>query len=119
MYYPGNNLTYLKQASAGDAVTGLRPKDESKTQKSIDSLTLPLVSMSPGGVEAILSHPTAMSHAAVPEGVGCKHGITFGLFCLNVGLGNSEGLTMDFSCVLREAFNGSFTEPIKGQCFSN
>ena len=42
---------------------GFRLKDESKAQKFVDSLTLPLVSVSLGGVETILSHPATMSHA--------------------------------------------------------
>ncbi|SLC96116.1 O-succinylhomoserine sulfhydrylase [Mycobacteroides abscessus subsp. massiliense] len=93
MYYPGNNPTHLKQASTGGAVIGFRLKDESKAQKFVDSLTLPLVSVSLGGVETILSHPATMSHAAVPEDVRRERGITFGLFRLSVGLENPQILT--------------------------
>lgn len=118
MYYPGNNLTHLKQASTGGAVIGFRLKDESKAQKFVDSLTLPLVSVSLGGVETIY-HPATMSHAAVPEDVRRERGITFGLFRLSVGLENSEELIADFNYALKEAFNESFTEPIKEQRFSS
>ena len=90
VYYPGNNPTHLKQASTGGAVIGFRLKDESKAQKFVDSLTLPLVSVSLGGVETILSHPATMSHAAVPEDVRRERGITFGLFRLSVGLENQK-----------------------------
>lgn len=113
VYYPGNNPTHLKQASTGGAVIGFRLKDESKAQKFVDSLTLPLVSVSLGGVETILSHPATMSHAAVPEDVRRERGITFGLFRLSVGLENPEELIADFNYALKEAFNESFTEPIK------
>ena len=119
VYYPGNNPTHLKQASTGGAVIGFRLKDESKAQKFVDSLTLPLVSVSLGGVETILSHPATMSHAAVPEDVRRERGITFGLFRLSVGLENSEELIADFNYALKEAFNESFTEPIKEQRFSS
>ena len=119
VYYPGNNPTHLKQASTGGAVIGFRLKDESKAQKFVDSLTLPLVSVSLGGVETILSHPATMSHAAVPEDVRRERGITFGLFRLSVGLENSEVLIADFNYALKEAFNESFTEPIKEQRFSS
>ena len=117
VYYPGNNPTHLKQASTGGAVIGFRLKDESKAQKFVDSLTLPLVSVSLGGVETILSHPATMSHAAVPEDVRRERGITFGLFRLSVGLENPEELIADFNYALKEAFNESFTEPIKEQRF--
>lgn len=119
VYYPGNNPTHLKQASTGGAVIGFRLKDESKAQKFVDSLTLPLVSVSLGGVETILSHPATMSHAAVPEDVRRERGITFGLFRLSVGLENPEELIADFNYALKEAFNESFTEPIKEQRFSS
>ena len=119
VYYPGNNPTHLKQASTGGAVIGFRLKDESKAQKFVDSLTLPLVSVSLGGVETILSHPATMSHAAVPEDVRRERGITFGLFRLSVGLENPEELIADFNYALKEAFNESFTKPIKEQRFSS
>ena len=98
---------------------GFRLKDESKAQKFVDSLTLPLVSVSLGGVETILSHPATMSHAAVPEDVRRERGITFGLFRLSVGLENSEELIADFNYALRRLSMRSFTEPIKEQRFSS
>src|SRR5699024_4937647 len=56
VYYPGNDALHLSQASHGGAVLGFRLKDESKSQAFVDALSLPLVSVSLGGVETILSH---------------------------------------------------------------
>ena len=55
MYYPGNSNLHLSQAKSGGAVIGFRLKDETKAQAFVDALTLPLVSVSLGGVETILT----------------------------------------------------------------
>ncbi len=64
VYYPGLTTAHLEQAKNGGAVIGFHLADESKAQQFVDALTLPLVSVSLGGVETILSHPATMSHAA-------------------------------------------------------
>lgn len=107
VYYPGLTASHLEQAKNGGAVIGLRLADESKAQQFVDALTLPLVSVSLGGVETILSHPTTMSHAALPEEVRQERGITFGLFRLSVGLEDPDELIADIKYALKEAFNES------------
>ena len=82
---------------------GFRLKDETKTQDFVDALTLPLVSVSLGGVETILSHP-AMSHAAVPEDVRNERGITFGLFRLSVGLEQPQELIAGLQLRIKGGF---------------
>ncbi|MGK0553851.1 trans-sulfuration enzyme family protein [Macrococcus capreoli] len=101
VYYPGNNPVHVKQATCGGAVIGFRIRDETKAQQFVDHLKLPLVSVSLGGVETILSHPATMSHAAVPEFVRRKRGITDGLFRLSVGLEHPEDLINDLDFALR------------------
>ena len=107
VYYPGLTASHLEQAKNGGAVIGLRLADESKAQQFVDALTLPLVSVSLGGVETILSHPATMSHAALPEEVRQERGITFGLFRLSVGLEDPDELIADIKYALKEAFNES------------
>ncbi|POC77802.1 cystathionine gamma-synthase, partial [Vibrio vulnificus] len=119
VYYPGNNKTHLKQAKTGGAVIGFRLKDETKAQAFVDALTIPLVSVSLGGVETILSHPATMSHAAIPEDIRNARGITFGLFRLSVGLENPDELIADINYALKEAFNESIPEQITEQRFSS
>ncbi|WP_154838205.1 cystathionine beta-lyase MetC [Staphylococcus sp. Marseille-Q1834] len=119
VYYPGNSSLHLSQAKSGGAVIGFRLKDETKAQTFVDALTLPLVSVSLGGVETILSHPATMSHAAVPEHVRNERGITFGLFRLSVGLEQPQELIADINYALKEAFNESLIKPITEQRFSS
>lgn len=119
VYYPGNSDLHLSQAESGGAVIGFRLKDETKAQAFVDALTLPLVSVSLGGVETILSHPATMSHAAVPEEVRNERGITFGLFRLSVGLEQPDELIADIDYALKEAFNESIIESFEEQRFSS
>ena len=82
-------------------------------------MTLPLVSVSLGGVETILSHPATMSHAAIPEDVRNQRGITFGLFRLSVGLEQPDELIADIKFALKEAFNESISQPVTKQYLSS
>lgn len=119
VYYPGNSDLHLSQASHGGAVLGFRLKDETKAQDFVDALSLPLVSVSLGGVETILSHPATMSHAAVPKEVREARNITFGLFRLSVGLETADELISDLNYSFKEAFNESTTRQTKAQHISS
>lgn len=114
VYYPITNNTHLRQAKNGGAVLGFRLKDESLAQAFVDHLNIPLVSVSLGGVETILSHPATMSHAAIPEAIRAERGITNGLFRLSVGLEDIKELIVDIDWALKEAIyesEGSIAEP--------
>ncbi|HEC2243999.1 TPA: aminotransferase class V-fold PLP-dependent enzyme [Staphylococcus delphini] len=115
VYYPGNNIVHLKQAKHGGAVIGFRLKDETYAQRFVDQLTLPLVSVSLGGVETILSHPYTMSHAAIPQEIREARGITFGLFRLSVGLEDADELIADLDQALKEGSYESTTERTEKQ----
>lgn len=95
IYYPGEDKLHRSQASHGGAVISFRIKDESKAQKFVDKLTVPLVSVSLGGVESILSHPKTSSHKALTEDERREKGITEGLFRFSVGIEDSEDLIDD------------------------
>ena len=107
VYYPGNSTVHLQQAHNGGAVLGFRLKDEAYAQQFADKLTIPLVSLSLGGVETILSHPNTMSHASIPEDIREARGITFGLFRLSVGIENVEELIADLDYALKEGYDES------------
>ncbi len=107
VYYPGNSTVHLQQAHSGGAVLGFRLKDESYAQQFAEKLTIPLVSLSLGGVETILSHPNTMSHASIPEDIREARGITFGLFRLSVGIENVEELIADLDDALKEGYDES------------
>jgi cystathionine beta-lyase len=62
---------------------------------------LPLVAVSLGGVESILSYPRTMSHAAMPSEERQARGITDGLVRLSVGLESAEDLMADLEQALQ------------------
>ena len=95
IYYPGEDSLHLSQANHGGAVISFRIKDESKAQQFVDKLNIPLVSVSLGGVESILSHPRTSSHLALTEEERQDRGITEGLFRLSVGIENADDLIAD------------------------
>ncbi|AKG72910.1 trans-sulfuration enzyme family protein [Salinicoccus halodurans] len=100
IYYPGEDQLHLSQANHGGAVISFRIKDESKAQKFVDQLNIPLVSVSLGGVESILSHPKTSSHKALTEEERQAKGITEGLFRLSVGIEAADDLINDIKHAL-------------------
>ena len=56
-----------------------------------------------GGVESLISVPTAMTHASVPEEVREKIGLTSGLVRLSVGIESAEDLIADLDRALADA----------------
>ena len=109
VYYPGNHPIHEQQATCGGAVLSFRLASAQRAQAFVDALTLPLVSVSLGGVETILSHPATMSHAAIPEDIRHARGITFDLFRLSVGLEDPDEIIEDLNFALKEAFDESIT----------
>ncbi len=100
IYYPGEDPLHLSQANHGGAVISFRIKDESKAQAFVDKLNIPLVSVSLGGVESILSHPKTSSHKALTEAERQQKGITDGLFRLSVGIEDADDLIDDIKQAL-------------------
>ena len=72
-------------------------------QVHMKRVKLPLVAVSLGGVESILSYPATMSHAAMPREERLARGITDGLVRLSVGLESADDLTADLSAALAGA----------------
>ncbi|QLK86919.1 cystathionine beta-lyase MetC [Staphylococcus sp. 17KM0847] len=118
VYYPGHHAVHLQQAQHGGAVLGFRLVDEKKAQQFVNALNIPLVSVSLGGVETILSHPNTMSHAAIPQSIREERGITFGLFRLSVGLESVDDLISDLDYALKEVFDESIVRYTQAQSSS-
>ncbi|MDR1520347.1 MAG: PLP-dependent aspartate aminotransferase family protein, partial [Planctomycetota bacterium] len=83
--HPGREI-HLRQASGGGAVLSFELRDAQLTGSFLQRLKLPLVAVSLGGVESIMSHPATMSHAAMPKPERERRGITDRLVRLSVGL---------------------------------
>lgn len=84
-----------EQASGHGAVLSFDVGSEEKAKHILSHVRLPIVAVSLGAVESILSYPAKMSHASMPAEVRQKHGITDGLLRLSVGLENADDLIDD------------------------
>ena len=107
VYYPGlpsNEWHDLqcRQATGHGAVLSFDVGSKEKARQVLKRVRLPVVAVSLGAVESILSYPAAMSHASMPPEARQKRGITDGLLRLSVGLENVEDLIGDLAAALQE-----------------
>ncbi|MDR2054455.1 MAG: aminotransferase class I/II-fold pyridoxal phosphate-dependent enzyme [Desulfovibrio sp.] len=101
--HPGADV-HNSQASGPGAVLSFELESSALTKTFLQCVNLPLVSVSLGGVESILSHPATMSHASMPAEERKKRGISDALVRLSVGLEDPEDLWRD----LRQALGTRF-----------
>ena len=114
VYYPGlpsNEWHDLqcRQATGHGAVLSFDVGSKEKARQVLKRVRLPVVAVSLGAVESILSYPAAMSHASMPPEARQKRGITDGLLRLSVGLENAEDLIGDLAAALQEETVVSFS----------
>lgn len=98
--HPGREV-HLRQSSGGGAVVSFELPDGPSAQRFMRSLKLPLVAVSLGGVESIVSYPATMSHASMPPAERAARGISDGLVRLSVGLEAVEDLKEDLDRALK------------------
>jgi cystathionine gamma-synthase/cystathionine gamma-lyase len=70
-------------------------------ERFLSGLHVFVLAESLGGVESLVSHPTRMTHASLPESERHKRGITDSLIRLSVGIENVEDLKADLESALR------------------
>jgi cystathionine beta-lyase len=105
VYYTGlpsheGHKLQSKQASGHGAVLSFDVGSEEKAKQILNRVRLPLVAVSLGAVESILSYPAMMSHASIPREVRLQYGISDGLLRLSVGLEDVEDLIADLEQAL-------------------
>lgn len=105
VYYPGlpdhpGHDIHAQQATGGGAVVSFELDDQTAVVALCKAVKLPLVGVSLGGVETILSYPATMSHAAMPREERYARGITDGLLRLSVGLEDADDLIADLAAGL-------------------
>ena len=105
VYYPGlethpGYATHQAQASGAGAVLSFELRDVATALKLLKGVKLPLMAVSLGGVESILSYPATMSHAAMPRAERLARGISDGLVRLSAGLEAPEDLIADMAAAL-------------------
>jgi cystathionine beta-lyase len=92
--HPGREI-HMRQSSGGGAVVSFEMANGEAAKEVLRKVKLPLMAVSLGGVESILSYPATMSHAAMPRSERYTRGITDGLVRLSVGLEDPADLCED------------------------
>ncbi|WP_195571992.1 trans-sulfuration enzyme family protein [Paenibacillus sp. 1001270B_150601_E10] len=105
VYYPGladhpGREIQERQSSGYGAVVSFDVGSGERAKQVLNQVRLPLVAVSLGAVESILSYPAMMSHAAMPKEVRAERGITDGLLRFSVGLEHIEDLLADLDQAL-------------------
>ena len=108
VYYPAlerhiGREVHLRQARGGGAVLSFEFEDAIMARLFLKHVQLPLVAVSLGGVESILTYPITMSHAAMPREERERRGITGALVRLSVGLESAADLLADIRRAISEA----------------
>lgn len=106
VFYPGleghpGRAIHEKQSVGYGAVVSFDVGSGERAKKMLSKVQIPLVAVSLGAVESILSYPAMMSHAAMPKEVRHARGITDGLVRYSVGLEDIEDLLEDLDQALR------------------
>ncbi|MCR5536392.1 MAG: PLP-dependent aspartate aminotransferase family protein [Succinivibrio sp.] len=105
VYYPGlpdfkGYAVNQGQARNGGVMMSFELKAGYAYQKFFKALKLIVLAESLGGVESLVCHPATMTHAAIPEEIRRKVGITDGLIRLSTGLEDPEDLLNDLAQAL-------------------
>ncbi|WP_282708505.1 PLP-dependent aspartate aminotransferase family protein [Ligilactobacillus sp. Marseille-Q7487] len=105
VYYPTlpnhpNAAIQKKQATNGGAVLSFEVSNQAVLEAVIDKLQIPILAVSLGGVESILSHPATMSHACLSQEERQKQGVTNNLLRLSCGIEDLEDLLADLKQAL-------------------
>ncbi|UFJ39211.1 aminotransferase class I/II-fold pyridoxal phosphate-dependent enzyme [Brevibacillus humidisoli] len=105
VYYTGlpehqGHYLQTRQASGHGAVLSFDLGSRERVKILLDAVKLPLVAVSLGAVESILSYPAQMSHASMPPEERRQRGITDGLLRLSVGLEDVDDLIADLEQAL-------------------
>lgn len=92
--HPGHDIM-KKEASGFGAVVSFSADTVERAHCIMENVKLWTVAVSLGGVESILSYPSKMSHAAIPEQTRGELGISDRLIRLSVGLESADDLIRD------------------------
>ncbi|MDP5275186.1 trans-sulfuration enzyme family protein [Chengkuizengella axinellae] len=105
VYYPGlenhpGKEIHEKQSRGYGAVVSFDVESGTEAKGLLSRVKIPLVAVSLGAVESILSYPAMMSHAAMPREVRLERGITDGTLRYSVGLEDIEDIIQDLEQAL-------------------
>jgi cystathionine beta-lyase len=100
--HPGRDI-HFQQASGPGAVLSFELKSAETAKAFLRLAKLPMLGVSLGGVESILSYPATMSHAAMPPAERARRGVSDALVRLSVGLESPSDLREDLAQALDRA----------------
>ncbi len=92
--HPGHEIAERQQDGFG-AMVSFDVGSLDRAQKVVQAVKIFTLAESLGGVESLISHPAAMTHAAVPKADRDAMGVTDGLVRLSVGIEDAEDLVDD------------------------
>ncbi len=100
VYYPGlrghtSKAIHDSQARGAGAMVSFRLKSPQAAVSLINNLKIISYAESLGGVESLITYPMTQTHAAIPEEIRLRLGITGDLLRLSVGIENLEDLKND------------------------
>ncbi|TVX92137.1 trans-sulfuration enzyme family protein [Paenibacillus agilis] len=97
--HPGREI-HERQSLGYGAVVSFDVGSGERAKQVLNAVQIPLVAVSLGAVESILSYPAMMSHAAMPPHVRAERGITDGVLRFSVGLEHIDDLLADLEQAL-------------------
>ena len=105
VYYPGltdfpQRELALSQMGSFGAIVSFAMSDYEQAKRVLDRFRLFTLAESLGGVESLVCHPAAMTHAAVPYQLRQELGIVDGLIRLSVGIEDADDLLADLDQAL-------------------
>ena len=107
IYYPTLDTNKGKkihesQAVGGGSVFSFTLKDDSKVKIFFESLNVALFAASLGGAETLVTHPSTITHADMPDEEKEARGFTASLIRVAVGFENIDDLIEDFKQALEK-----------------
>ncbi|GHU85129.1 cystathionine beta-lyase MetC [Deferribacterales bacterium] len=110
VYYPGLEShqgyeVHRKQARGAGAVMSFTLDDNIEPTKFFEAIKIPIIAVSLGGVETILSYPCKMSHNTMPADERERRGITERFMRLSIGLEEPADLIADIKDALKASKN--------------
>lgn len=105
VFYPGlpthlNHEIQLSQSKNGGAVLSFELANRDSVRIFSEAIKLPILAVSLGGIESILSYPATMSHACLSEEERLEQGISNSLLRLSCGIEDIHDLLEDFDYAL-------------------
>ena len=98
--HPGRDI-HLSQADGFGGCWPLRLQDGETARRFVNGLRLITIASSLGGVESLVSIPSAISHSSLTGEQGQQAGVTPELVRISVGLEDPEDLKADISQALQ------------------